>query len=271
MCIIPLIMSNDNIITKKVGSGNGAISSVNLFSDKRGVHRNTLKTQIAEKLAYMISTDLISEGDFLPSERDLSTTFDVSRETVRGALQVLSEKGFIEVAHGSRTKVLKNPNNKVGQDLFPSIAELQSFDVVTVAEARQVVEASILRSAAINISNGDLDKLATMMDTQAKVLNDTVAFQISDREFHNVIYYSGRNELLAKIAADVYSYALEFRNVALKNELATERSLREHQAIYRALKNHDPDAAERAITAHVDSIFKSTVLMMEKAESQLSR
>ncbi len=264
-------MLDSNIFNNKTSFSHSGAPVTHLLAENGKVHRNTLKTQIAEKLAYMISTALIAEGDLLPSERDLSATFDVSRETVRGALQILSDKGFIEVVHGSRTKVLKQPNNQVVQELLPRVAGLQGFDVVTVAEARQVVEAAILRSAAINITNEDLDKLAAMMETQAKVLNDPVAFQISDREFHNVIYYAGKNELLANIAVDVYSYALEFRNMALKNELATERSLREHQAIYRALEKHDSDAAERAINAHVDSIFKSTVMMMEKADPQTAK
>lgn len=236
-----------------------------LFEEKK-VSRITLKSQISDKLASMISTGLIAEGEFLPSERDLAETYDVSRETIRGALQQLSSNCFIEVTQGSRTKVRKGATKQIGIGLFST--DLQSFDVATVAEARTVVEISILRSAAINITQESLDTLQAMMEVQEKVLHDPVAFQISDKEFHNVIYYSGQNDLLAKIATDVYSYALDFRTLALQEELSTERSLREHQQIYRALKNHDPDAAERAISGHVDSIFKSTLMMMSSKDNK---
>lgn len=244
--------------------------SVNLFTDEGTVQRNTLKSQVAEKLMYMISTGLIAADELLPSERNLSETFSVSRETIRGALQILSNRKLIEVTRGARTRVLAGP--KVGDDkdfsadLGQLENDLENYDATTVAEARRVVEAAIVRSAAINISISDLQKLVVMMDTQEKVLDDAVAFQISDREFHKLIYNSGGNPLLEKMASNIYSYALEFRNMALKAERATERSLREHRQIYRALEQHDPDAAERAMTGHVDSIFKSSIMMMQAAE-----
>jgi DNA-binding FadR family transcriptional regulator len=241
--------------------------SVNLFAEERMVQRNTLKSQVAEKLMYMISTGLIAPDDFLPSERNLSETFSVSRETIRGALQILSSKKLIEVARGTRTRILAGPTVVAGKELVANLVDqLENYDVTTVAEARRVVEAAIVKSAAINISSSDLKKLAAMMDTQEKVLDDAVAFQISDREFHKLIYNSGGNTLLEKMASNIYSYALEFRNMALKAERATERSLREHRQIYRALEQHDPDAAERAMTGHVDSIFKSSIMMMQAAE-----
>jgi len=240
--------------------------SVNLFAEEGGVQRSTLKSQVADKLVYMISTGLISSDDFLPSERKLSESFGVSRETIRGALQILSGDKVIEVARGTRTKILMKSGDGTARDSAPGLDKLQNYDVPTVVEARRVVEVSILRSAAMNISDAELEKLLVMMETQEKVLDDAVAFQISDREFHNLIYKAGGNELLEKMASNIYSYALEFRNMALKAERATERSLREHQQIFRALEKHDPDAAERAITGHVDSIFKSSLMMRQTSE-----
>lgn len=242
------------------------LKSTSLLVDNRDeVKKRPLKSQIAEKLVSMISNSMIAEGDSLPSERDLAKTYGVSRETIRGALKILAEQNFIKVMKGFRTKVVKGASRRVESDLFSS--ELHNFDAATVAETRSVVEIAILRSAAINITQDSLEKLDQMLKMQESLLEDPIAFQISDKEFHILIYNSGRNGLLAKIAKDVYSYALEFRTSALQEELSTVRSLREHQQIYRALINHDPDAAERAIDAHVDSIFKST-LMMQKKESE---
>jgi len=236
-----------------------------LIEDRDAVRKRSLKSQIAEKLITMISNNMIAIGDSLPSERDLAKTYEVSRETIRGSLKILSEKNIIHMEKGFRAKVITGSTQTQQHDYFSS--DLHEFNALTVAETRTVVEVAILRSAAINISDDSICKLAKMLKVQEGLLKDPVAFQISDKEFHTLIYNAGRNELLAQIAKDVYSYALEYRNVALKEELSTVRSLREHQQIYRALISHDPDAAERAITAHVDSIFKST-LMMQKKESE---
>lgn len=231
-----------------------------------GVRKRPLKTQIAEKLTSMISAKMIAEGDNLPSERDLAKTYSVSRETIRGTLKILDDQNIIEVFKGLRTKVAKGASKRIKAGVFSN--ELRQFDAITVAETRAVVEVAILRSAAVNITQESLDQLAVLLQVQEGLTGDPVAFQISDKEFHSLIYNSGRNRLLAKISEDVYSYDLEFRTVALQEELSTVRSLREHHQIFRALKSHDPDAAERAIQAHIDSIFKSTLLMQKKINKE---
>lgn len=229
---------------------------------KADVCKRTLKSQIADKLGAMISANMISEGEALPSERELAKSYDVSRETVRGALQILTDHGFIKVSQKNRSVVLEGAAKKIESSSV--LSDIQSYDAISVAETRKVVESAILRSAAINISHEDLEKLESMLVYQETVLDDPVAFQISDNEFHTIIYQSCRNPLLTKIALDVYSYALEYRTTALLEEASTVRSLREHHQLFRSLKNHDPDAAERAIVNHVDSIFKSTLMMQNK-------
>lgn len=52
-----------------------------------------------------IRNDILNPGDALPSERDLAIMADVSRVTVRKAVQKLVEKGLLVQRHGSGTFV----------------------------------------------------------------------------------------------------------------------------------------------------------------------
>lgn len=226
------------------------------------VSRITLKAQIADKLSDLIASQMIVEGEALPSERELAKSYDVSRETIRGALSILSERDLITVSRGRKAVVAEGAIKIIQSNLL--VDDIQSFDALTVVETRKVIERAILRSAAINIKDEDLEKLTSLVEYQESVLDNHVAFQVSDKEFHTIIYQSCRNELLSKIAIDVYSYALEHRTAALAEEKSTVRSIREHYQILRSLKNHDPDAAERSILGHIDSIFKSTLIMQNK-------
>ena len=237
-------------------------STVSMFAETAGMKRRTLKDQLAEKLTYMISAGFIREGDELPSERELANTLNVSRETVRGAIQLLVAKGLVEVSQGARTRVAKLLDEHWKGS---SALALHNYDISTVTETRRVVEIAILRSAAINISSKELDRLGSLVGSQEGMLKDPVAFHISDHEFHSLIYQAGENALLAKIAGDVYSYALDARHIAMNQENAIERSVREHMSIYRALEKHDPDAAERAVAGHLDSIHKSTINALDKS------
>lgn len=234
-----------------------------LLTREDGFRKITLKDQLAEKIASMITAGLIAENEQLPSERDLAETFNVSRETVRGALQLLHDYQYVEISHGARTRAL---NVSHLTDTVTDALQIDTYDAVTVAEARKVIEIAILRAAANNISAKDLQRLEKLIVAQEKMLaeDDAVGFHISDKEFHGIIYAAGGNPLLAKMADDVYSYALESRHTAMQEENAIQRSVNEHKSVYRALASHDADAAERAVKEHLDSIQKSTLRALER-------
>ncbi|EHJ56996.1 trehalose operon repressor [Streptococcus urinalis 2285-97] len=72
-----------------------------------------------------IETDILTEnykdGDFLPTEHDLSQKYKVSRDTIRKALKLLENTGLITKTQGRGSQITKNE-----RILFP-VAELTSY------------------------------------------------------------------------------------------------------------------------------------------------
>lgn len=64
-----------------------------------------------------IDSGELSYGDRLPSEKDLMEKFQVSRQTVRRALEVLSEKGTVEGRRGSGTYVAVNKRRRAKREI----------------------------------------------------------------------------------------------------------------------------------------------------------
>ena len=60
--------------------------------------------QLQRRLAELVATELAA-GDRIPSERELTARFSVSRATVRQALDALAREGVLERRHGSGTFV----------------------------------------------------------------------------------------------------------------------------------------------------------------------
>lgn len=56
--------------------------------------------QVASDLRQKISAGAYSPGDQLPSERELTETYDVSRPTVRDAINMLRAEGLVTSEHG---------------------------------------------------------------------------------------------------------------------------------------------------------------------------
>ena len=82
-----------------------------------------LKEQILEE-KYLV-------GDFLPSENDLKEHYQVSRDTIRKALKLLQEEGFIETVQGMGSQVSRQAHFD-----FP-VSQLTSYQEIVKAFRNQ--------------------------------------------------------------------------------------------------------------------------------------
>ena len=81
-----------------------------------------LYLQLKRWIEQAVSRGAIEPGDALPSERDLATKVDVSRVTVRKAVQHLVRDGILVQRHGSGTFVAPQPHR-----FEQSLSQLTSF------------------------------------------------------------------------------------------------------------------------------------------------
>jgi DNA-binding FadR family transcriptional regulator len=232
--------------------------------DRGPIAKRTVKDQISDKLAYMIHSGLLRAGDELPSERELSSTLGVSRETVRAAIGVLQARRMIEVSQGSRTKVIGRGSMPLHESVG-ILGGLKDRSPDEVAEARAAVEVQVIWLAAQRITAAELARLQTLVDEQRAMVNDPVRFQISDQEFHQTLYRACGNGLLADVVFDFYGYALEYRRLALVRKNAIAQSVAEHQAIIDALRTGAPEAAVGAMHRHLEAVHRTTQAVMKPA------
>ena len=224
--------------------------------------KRSVKDQVVDKVAALIASGILRVGDALPGERELAGALNVSRETVRGAIQVLAGRGILEVSHGARTRVLRAQVGPVTIGVAQARA-IDAYDLDAVHAARLCVEREVVSEAARRITPDTLDALDLLLEAQAAATNDPVAFLISDREFHVAIYQASGNALLADIAADLYAYMMERRRVVVAQPGSIGRSLAEHRAIVAALRLKDPNAAIAAFAAHTERIRETTRSVLE--------
>lgn len=232
-----------------------------VFAFEQTLENKTKKDILAEKIIEMIVTGLLRDNDVLPSERELSQLFGVSRETVRGALRLIAAYDLISVSHGSKTRI--NAGELQLARFHDSYAQMNSLDVNqynvdTVFESRSLIEAGIARKAAKRINAAGLEKLHKMLDAQAEMFDNPVHFQLSDKNFHKLIAEYAGNELLLKYSEELYSYGLNIRRSVMLEPSAISRSYQEHVQIVEALAKGDEDAAEQAILRHLNSVDRTT-------------
>lgn len=97
------------------------------------VDRNSstpLYSQVKSILQGLIEEGMFKEGDFLPTERELGRHFQVSRITVRRAIDELAREGYLDSQQGRGTLVAQAKIRR-------PITQLESFSAATISQGYQ--------------------------------------------------------------------------------------------------------------------------------------
>jgi DNA-binding FadR family transcriptional regulator len=235
-----------------------------------GVVKRGVREMVCDKFRVLIASGLLQVGDVLPGERELAAALDVSRETVRSAVQMLAARGILEISHGARTRVVSAEVGPITVGIGRAKA-IDSYDIDSVHRARLVVERQVVAEAATRIDDATLDHLDENLLAQKAAGDDPVRFLICDREFHFAIYGAAENALLADFTIDLYGYMLEYRRQAVSRPGAIQKSCRDHTAIVAALRAHDEKAVVAAFDAHLKRIYDTTRLVLTERPRERPR
>src|SRR5690606_11110028 len=127
----------------------------------------------------------------IPPERDLAREFNVARNTVRRAFELLTEDGTI-TRHVGRGTFISAPRPSSLADIAQRMAGASPADMM---EVRLLVEPTAAAFAATNASAAQLARIeaAHHNATSAGALAD---YEHWDTELHQLIYDCSRNDLL---------------------------------------------------------------------------
>ncbi len=180
---------------------------------KPRVHRHVVKT-----LAQRILGGEFMPGSALPSEPELCETFNISRSAVREAIKVLDSKGMVTTRPRTGTLVRAREEwSLLDPDVLAWSMELQPSAelVLSLIEARQVIEPAAARLAALRATASDI---APMEDAFARMgrfksTQDFEAFNKADIDFHTALLRASGNIVFQQLsntigAALAYSFRL---------------------------------------------------------------
>lgn len=233
------------------------------FQGMEPLNRKPVSEQVAMKLLELIRTGNLKAGDKLPTENELASALQVSRPVIREALRGLSILGVVESRQGGRCYVTDLSPSRLVAPLQMVIA-IDESNVEALYEARLEVECSILKLAAVRLTDGDLAKLRALVKSGYELVDDPVGFRVLDLEFHQTLIALANNPFLERIALSLYDIGIEYRRVASETTGVISRSAAEHEAIVEALATRNPERAADAMREHISSIAKSTYEAMAK-------
>jgi len=189
--------------------------------------------------------EAILRGDFAPRQRlveaDLCEQFDASRHQVRAALQALEAEGLIERVRnvGARIRV-------IGVE-----------EAVEIAEVREVVEGLIARRAAELVGDDEAHELEEIGHGmhRAVAAGHVDAYSELNARLHAALREIARHDKASAIIEQLHGQMVRHQYALSRRPGRPSVSVHQHQAIIDAVVARDPDAAERAMRAHIASVI----------------
>ncbi len=148
------------------------------------VPMRTAGERIAERLVTAIALGEFEPGQRLPTERDLSTTLEVSRTTVREALQRLQAAGYVTTRRGRGGGTFIQTGAGPGSDEMIKRTLGPAWDDLTeLLDYRRLVEQQIARTAAERRSADDVEMIRRAVGEYARA-SGRDARRLADHALH---------------------------------------------------------------------------------------
>jgi len=221
----------------------------------------TLRVPRLQKLSHHIAEvikDRILVGDFpenstLPSIRELAHQLGVSHGSLREALRILEDDGFLVMKTGpGGGPVVRHPGDERVTKIVAEILQLKKTKLRDLHEARYYIEPPCARNAARARTEQDLKRLeASLVATTGEGM-DNAEFLRHTVEFHRIIADTSQNRILRLFFGClrdlVYAASLRIEFDAAARLAATE----EHQRIYDAIRDRNEGGAEECMRRHLE-------------------
>ena len=158
------------------------------------VKKKSLYIKISDAIYSYIQLNGLKAGDKLPSEREMSSMLETSRNSVREGLRILEDRGLIEVRTGvgAFIKDIHGDNNTVN-------IKIKDSTINELLELQEVLDGQAVRNAIERGTDEEKDRLVEIAEEMVRLSEDNIYSHVIDNDFHELLYKCGRNKVVHQI------------------------------------------------------------------------
>jgi len=209
---------------------------------------------IIRQIKDSISSGHLKPGDRLPSERQLSDRFGVTRTYLRDALRKLEFYGILKTVPQSGTYVA-GLGIPALESLISDMLDLKGKDFKSLVETRVILETNLAQLAAMNRTDDDLRELELALAAHRKKITNKEDAIGEDFLFHLKIADASKNSVLKSMMLIITPDIMQF--FTTHNICADGRSdvaVRQHEKLFEHILNKDPIKAGESLKMHLADI-----------------
>ncbi|MBB4196235.1 GntR family transcriptional regulator [Rhodoblastus sphagnicola] len=213
-----------------------------------------LSDAIADHLEQLILEGALRPGERLAPERELADKLQVSRPSLREALEKLQRRGLIETGRsGAFVTQFMAPLTE------PLAVMMQANDqaLLDYLEYRALVEGEAARLAALRATEPEREAMTACLDKMraAHAKDDPTDEADADADLHMMIYEGSHNLVMLHIMrafSDMLRHGVFYnRHQLYTHPGAREELLRQHLDIGEAVLARDAERARQAASRHM--------------------
>ena len=177
-----------------------------------------------------------SRADIRLDERQLAQDFGISRTPVREAMAQLEREGFVRSVPRRGVYVVRKTKREV-IEMITAWAALESMAARLITQHASDADIAGLRRMFATFEG---DKLHAKLDEYSAV----------NINFHQTIIKLSGNEVLIKLAENLFTHMRMIRGATIGEDDRADRSIRDHMNIIQALEQRDTERAEDLVRQH---------------------
>jgi GntR family transcriptional repressor for pyruvate dehydrogenase complex len=208
---------------------------------------------IVKQIRGLVEKNKLKRGDQLPTERELSETFKVSRATVREAIFSLEASKLVERRQGDGTYVIASSEEALVQPLAAALFH-EKDDIIDIFSIRKIIESEVAQLASEHATPEEISELEEILKEQEREVRSAESPVQTDSEFHHLLARMAKNRVLERLLLALVDLLGRTRDNYLQTAERMEKSLQGHQAILMAIRNGNGKAARQAMRRHLEDV-----------------
>lgn len=213
-----------------------------------------ISEEIVNQLKDLIFKGELKPGEKLPPERELAKSLNVSRVSLREALNILQGMGLLEIQQGNRTFVRPITTLSI-HDPLVEFSKNGPSNILKVLEIRKYLEVGSASLAAERATSEEIQQLEKLLKEMQEDLKRNRLGAKSDFDFHSAIAGATHNEAYIHIMQTVYDLLQEPLRIAygdiFRKKDKRKTLLLQHQNMFKAIRDHDPEKASNEALIHL--------------------
>ena len=216
------------------------------------------KQTVQEQLMQLIQAEKYSDGDKLPSERELSSMFGVSRNVLREAIISMASNGVVEVRDRQGIFV-KNVREYGEIDSLRNLQLLPADFIAYQLEVRLIISKPAVQLAAQRRTDDDIRKFRECFTSFLMCPYSTPEEQLQSGKWEALLHHlyteAAHNPILSRVNENINAL-VERNNLILHPVLVHESGWishisQQHKTIMRAIEERNSKLAGDVLTTHM--------------------